>query len=143
MRCPLCGCEFDEKQVSCHASCALNEYCTIICCPNCGYQMADESKSRLAAGMNGLLGRLRKGKRTTPGIGTICPLSALRAGDRATVISIDSQNAARVERLNIFGLTPGAMVTLEQRYPEMVLRIGFTDLSVEQAVANEILVERA
>jgi len=48
MKCQLCGFEFDESQMACHAGCAFSKHCTIICCPNCGYQVVDVSKSSLA-----------------------------------------------------------------------------------------------
>jgi rubredoxin len=49
MQCPLCGFVFDESKMACHASCAFNKHCTILCCPNCGYRIVDVSKSSLAA----------------------------------------------------------------------------------------------
>lgn len=48
MKCPLCGYQYDKDRLACHAACPLAGGCAIICCPNCGYQMVDESKSGLA-----------------------------------------------------------------------------------------------
>jgi len=50
MICPLCGSEFDEHDRSCVAKCPLASVqgCSLICCPHCGYQMVDESKSGIA-----------------------------------------------------------------------------------------------
>jgi hypothetical protein len=50
MLCPLCGCEFDQTDHSCLSNCpmAAVQGCNLICCPNCGYQMVDESKSGIA-----------------------------------------------------------------------------------------------
>jgi hypothetical protein len=50
MHCPLCGCEFDASDRSCQTDCpmAAIQGCNLVCCPNCGYQMVDESKSGLA-----------------------------------------------------------------------------------------------
>ncbi len=50
MTCPLCGCEFDETDHACTTDCPLAavQGCNLICCPNCGYQMVDESKSGAA-----------------------------------------------------------------------------------------------
>ena len=47
MNCPLCGCDFDETDRSCIRGCPLAavQGCHLICCPNCGYQMVDESRS--------------------------------------------------------------------------------------------------
>jgi hypothetical protein len=55
MNCSLCGYEFDKDNLSCHTACPLSKGCHIICCPNCGYQVVDESKSETLQ----LLGRLK------------------------------------------------------------------------------------
>lgn len=44
-RCALCGFEYDASQLVCHSSCPLAEKCAVICCPNCGYQVVDETQS--------------------------------------------------------------------------------------------------
>jgi hypothetical protein len=48
MNCPLCGHRFDETALSCQVACpmAAVQGCHLVCCPNCGYQMVDERKSR-------------------------------------------------------------------------------------------------
>jgi uncharacterized Zn finger protein (UPF0148 family) len=46
MKCDLCGYEYDKSDLLCHAGCPLAERCAVICCPNCGYQVVDESKSK-------------------------------------------------------------------------------------------------
>jgi DtxR family Mn-dependent transcriptional regulator len=99
--------------------------------------MADEAKSRLASGLRRLLARVN---RPEP---PIRPLSALRAGQSGKVSAIKCASASRLERLNVFGLVPGAEVTLEQRHPAFVLRVGFTELSIERVIADEILIEVA
>lgn len=48
MICPLCGYPYDETDMACHAACPMSDGCAILCCPNCGYQVVDESKSGLA-----------------------------------------------------------------------------------------------
>ncbi len=50
MHCPLCGHEFDESDRACVASCPMASLqgCHLVCCPQCGYQMVDESKSGIA-----------------------------------------------------------------------------------------------
>ncbi len=57
VRCGLCGFEFDERSMLCHSQCPLAEGCAILCCPNCGYQFVDETKSSLASWLRGLLAR--------------------------------------------------------------------------------------
>ena len=57
MICPLCGYEYDEKNLSCHSSCPMANGCAILCCPNCGYQIVDESKSSVASWLRKLLNK--------------------------------------------------------------------------------------
>jgi Fe2+ transport system protein FeoA len=139
MQCPLCGLEFDETEMSCHSSCAFNQACGIICCPNCGYQVNDISKSRIAGFLQKVLAR----RNARAKIAGVYPLSALSAGQSAKVVRLTSEDHARQERLNVFGLMPGATVTLQQRQPAFVLRVGFTELSIERNIAEEIMVEIA
>lgn len=45
MKCALCGYQFDNAALACYGQCPLASGCHIICCPNCGYQTVDESRS--------------------------------------------------------------------------------------------------
>jgi hypothetical protein len=38
MKCPLCGCEFDESMKTACDSCPVKSNCEFICCPRCGYK---------------------------------------------------------------------------------------------------------
>jgi Fe2+ transport system protein FeoA len=136
MRCPLCNYEFDESQMTCHTSCAFNKGCAVICCPNCGYQMVDESKTRFAGWLR------RRFERKSPEQPALCRLSELRPGQSCTVVSVETDNATRQERLSTFGILPGAEITLRQHHPAYVLRVGFTELSIERDIADAIVVSR-
>lgn len=139
MRCQLCAYEFDETQLRCHTSCPFNEHCAVICCPNCGYQVVDDSKSRLAEMVRRLLQSRVGAKRSARP--ACCPLNQLNVGEAGKLISIESVKSNRVERLQIFGLIPGSRLVLKQRYPEFILEVGHTELTIERDVAAEILVE--
>lgn len=145
MRCQLCGFEFDETRLQCHTSCPFNDHCAVVCCPRCGYQTIDEAKSGVVDLLRRALGRVRQQRRSQPQNDlphpVCCALSRLQTGQGGRLVSIESSNAERIERLQVFGLMPGAMVTLRQRYPEFVLQVGHTELTVEREVASEILVE--
>jgi Fe2+ transport system protein FeoA len=136
MQCPLCGFIFDETEMSCHASCAFNKGCAIICCPNCGYQVTDESKSRLAR-----LARRVFDRRSNVEVGEtpLCQLSALHPGQVGRVVTL--QSSTRQEQLNVFGLIPGAQVTLQQKHPAYVIRVGFTELAIDREIADRVVVE--
>lgn len=45
MTCALCGYQFDTAALACYGKCPLAAGCNVVCCPNCGYQTVDESRS--------------------------------------------------------------------------------------------------
>jgi hypothetical protein len=47
MKCALCGHEFSADDARCSPSCPLAGGCPVVCCPRCGYQTPDESRSVL------------------------------------------------------------------------------------------------
>lgn len=51
------------------------------------------------------------------------------------------EHADRAARLTALGVTPGASVTVLQRFPGVVFLCDHTELAVEPAVARGILVE--
>ena len=136
MKCPLCGYEYDEHAVACHAACPMNKGCTMLCCPQCGYQMVDESKT--AAGW---LRRLWKGRARGPlqAVAGARRLSDLAPGQSGQVMTIATQQAARLDRLSALGVVPGSQVTVRQRTPAFILRVGETELCVDESIAREIL----
>lgn len=70
-------------------------------------------------------------------------LSALPVGDRAVVVEVEGrtrEHAVRAERLLALGVTPGATVTMLQTFPGIVFLCDQTELAVERAVAEAVLV---
>ena len=43
MKCSLCGAVFEPRQNTC-GGCTLRKDCRLICCPNCGFEIPEESK---------------------------------------------------------------------------------------------------
>ena len=69
------------------------------------------------------------------------PLSSLaRRRARAGVAAWRTPDAGRVERLLALGITAGAVVTMLQTFPGVVFFCDQTELAVERAVADAILV---
>jgi Fe2+ transport system protein FeoA len=68
------------------------------------------------------------------------PLSALPVGKHALVHGVSDPENARVERLLSLGITAGAIVTMLQTFPGVVFYCDQTELAVERAVADAILV---
>jgi Fe2+ transport system protein FeoA len=72
--------------------------------------------------------------------GKTVPLSTLPIGAHAIVSSVLHAATPRVEQLLSLGITPGALVTMMQRFPGVVFLCDQTELAVERAVADAILV---
>jgi DtxR family transcriptional regulator, Mn-dependent transcriptional regulator len=68
------------------------------------------------------------------------PLSSLAPGTVACVSSVTERSARRVEVLLSLGVSPGARVTILQTFPGVVFLCDQTELAVERAVADSILV---
>ena len=68
-------------------------------------------------------------------------LSSLDPGTSGKVIRVSRDNPDRADRLMALGVTPGASVTVLQRFPGVVFLCDHTELAVEPAVARAILIE--
>jgi Fe2+ transport system protein FeoA len=71
----------------------------------------------------------------------VMPLHQLQPGQSARVVELRSTDPARLDRLSAFGLAPGSWVQMEQRRPALIFRVGETEISVDQDVASEIIVQ--
>jgi Fe2+ transport system protein FeoA len=142
VRCGLCGHEFEPVTLACHAECPLGPRCNLICCPHCGYQVVDESRSRAA----GLLRRLWPGSAgpiPTAGTGRrrgAISLGHVAAGIDVEVEGLDEMPASRSARLSAFGLVPGRSVRVVQRRPVPVIRVDETEIALSDEILNQIRV---
>lgn len=68
-------------------------------------------------------------------------LVGLKAGAAGRVLRVVSDQADRVDRLTALGVTPGATVRVLQTFPGVVFLCDQTELAVEPAVAQAILIE--
>ena len=68
-------------------------------------------------------------------------LSSLPAGARGRVVRVERFNSDRADRLTALGVTPGSPITVLQRFPGVVFLCDQTELAVEPAVADAILVD--
>jgi len=169
IHCPLCGYHFDPGALACHSHCPMNQSCGLICCPNCGYQIPDEEKSGLATWLRRRLGRWFSPPAPSSSAGAedtgTCRLSELPPGTTARIVAISAAppqprrarwrhrgrasgraganrlaQSARLERLSLLGLVPGSRIRLEQRWPAIIVRVGETELSLDEDVAHQIIV---
>jgi len=70
------------------------------------------------------------------------PLSRLPAGSSARIVHIVPRDSARLARLSALGVVPGATLTLQQKAPATVLRLGETTLALDSEIAAEIFVKK-
>ena len=72
------------------------------------------------------------------------PLSSLAVGQRGVIVGVQTAEGAhassRAERLLSLGVSPGAAVTLLQRFPGVVFLCDQTELAIERGVADAVLV---
>jgi Fe2+ transport system protein FeoA len=78
--------------------------------------------------------------RLVSGSRSVRALSSLPSGTRGTVHRVHARAGDRVDRLVALGVTAGAPVTVLQTFPGIVFLCDQTELAVERAVADTILV---
>lgn len=71
----------------------------------------------------------------------IVRLSKLELGQRARVSFLTPSFHKRFDRLAAFGINPGAEVSVHQRKPAFVVRLGETELALDTVIAREIFVK--
>jgi len=148
MRCQLCGYQFDASSLACHAGCPLGSHCNLICCPHCGYQVVNESKSVVAK----FLSRFwpAAAEPATPTIPlrpapkrngeTVVPLTHIPVGQEVEIEHFEQLPPERLAQLSAFGLIPGSRVALLQRSPAHILRLGETELALGKEILDHIWV---
>lgn len=72
----------------------------------------------------------------------IFPITELNIEEDATISYILTKNNPQLDRLISFGIVPGVSVTLTQKEPSFVLRVGETQIALEEKVAKNIFVRR-
>jgi len=137
VHCPMCGMEFARVDTACAHGCPLGGACTHVRCPHCDYEFPDRSPT--VSWFGRWLRRLKKQPR--PANGSTLTLDRLTAGERGEVVKVKSPDPRRRNTLTVFGLVPGTEVHLIQRRPTYVIRIGETELGLDQEIAAEIQVK--
>ncbi|HVN75808.1 MAG TPA: metal-dependent transcriptional regulator [Thermoanaerobaculaceae bacterium] len=68
----------------------------------------------------------------------ICRLIDLTPGERGRVVLVAPRHRERLEQLTDLGVTPGAVLTLRQRKPSLVVEVDRTLLALEDEIAEGI-----
>lgn len=72
----------------------------------------------------------------------VLPLPELEVGMQAKIVFIAPRSHATLDRLGSLGIIPGSILKLHQKKPTFVIRIGETDLAIDEEVARQIYVKR-
>lgn len=133
----MCGFEFERTDTLCAHGCPLGALCHLVRCPGCEYEFP-ETPPTVSFVKRIFRRRLPLVTGLPPGVRTA---SDLKAGQRARVLCLGSTVTDRHRTLTVYGLGPDAEITLVQRQPACVIRIGETELALDPEIARDILVE--
>jgi Fe2+ transport system protein FeoA len=135
LHCSLCGFEFEKAQSTCATSCMLARYCKLVRCPNCGYEFPEPLQSTW---WQKLFGR----KPLAPPGRELMSLDEVEDGATVELVCLNGSPATRRSALAVYGLVPGCRLSLTQKRPSYVIRVGETELAFESNIAREIFVKR-
>ena len=136
LHCPLCAFDFQKQDTACAHGCPLGRFCNLVRCPNCLFEFPGHTRTA------GLLQRLFHRPRPARARRDSIPLSELPEGEASELVCLAGSHAARRNALAVFGLVPGSRLTLQQKRPAFVVRVGETELALEASIAGDIYVKR-
>ncbi|MDK2879742.1 MAG: ferrous iron transport protein [Thermoanaerobacteraceae bacterium] len=67
-------------------------------------------------------------------------LTELKAGEKATILKINAKDRKTLNKLMALGVLPGMQVTLMQKFPSLVFKVGNTRIAADEAISKNILV---
>lgn len=134
----MCGFEFEKTDTLCSHGCPLGSMCGLSRCPSCNFEFPKTPKAV------SWLSRVFR-KSAAPPIDLpeqVRTLRELKTGERGRVLCLGA-TSDRNNSLAVFGLAPGAEITLLQQQPACVVQIGETQLALDPEIAESILVDDA
>ena len=115
----------------------MKKGCTLICCPQCGYEMVNIQQSKIVQMVRRFLPRKRETSMMhNHNLGEIKP------GEQAKVLGFN--NAIPMDKRShrqSYGLIPGKMVRVIQHSPVTIIQVEHTELAIEREMAKEIQVD--
>jgi DtxR family Mn-dependent transcriptional regulator len=72
----------------------------------------------------------------------VVSLDRLPPGAKGRVMYVETKEHHRLDKLASFGLVPGAVVTMHQRQPSLVVRIEETQLAMDEDIARCVHVQK-
>ncbi len=72
----------------------------------------------------------------------VIPLHELPVGQEAKIVFITTPHHQRLSRLVNLGVVPGGKFILHQKRPSYLLRLGSTEIAIDDSIAREIFVRK-
>ncbi len=72
----------------------------------------------------------------------VIPLTELEIGRDAKIVFITPKEHSTLDKLSILGVLPGSIIRLHQKVPAVVIKVGETDLALDESIARKIFVKR-
>ncbi|MEE8403420.1 MAG: metal-dependent transcriptional regulator [Candidatus Hydrothermarchaeaceae archaeon] len=73
----------------------------------------------------------------------VLSLIDLSPGESGRIVFIAPKEHRRIDKLTSFGVIPGSTITLHQKTPSFIIKVGGTDLAIDADIAKEIYVKKA
>ena len=156
--CMMCGAIYNPKQSeACAAqactSCPINQGCSLVRCPRCGFESIDPSRSKLVRLFSRWGGyyqnkrpfhwRNRGSEKRADAGNSKHQLSDLPPGSRSYISGFQSHlSPENKARLQAYGLTPGQEILVLQQSPVTIVLIEHLELALENEMARSVLVSR-
>ena len=140
LHCSMCGLEFEQTDTVCAHGCPLGVACGHVRCPNCSFEFP--APGRASRWLGRIFGKTNgNGHAVELDGGATVTLDRVRSGARCRLMRLGCGSSGRRNTLTVFGMTPGTEITLLQRHPSFVVRVGETELGLDEEIAREIYVE--
>ena len=65
-------------------------------------------------------------------------LSTVKSGHSGTIAALKTQDEATIRKLMALGVMPGISLTLEQKFPSYIIKVGRTRAALDRETASTI-----
>jgi DtxR family Mn-dependent transcriptional regulator len=72
----------------------------------------------------------------------VIPLTKAHISETYKIVFITPKSPKRLDRLAVLGIIPGSEIRIRQKKPSHVIRIGETDVALDQEIVQDIFVKR-
>lgn len=67
-------------------------------------------------------------------------LELLKVGEKGVIASLRNANETKLQQVREMGIRPGVLITIEQCFPEFVVKAGETQITLEKEIVRSIYV---